>query len=282
MVQIATYNDRISVETPRGLVDISGASGGAFGPDPINVADHWSDFVGWAVSTDLSSAPARSGVQIGQPPLGRPRQVVAVGLNYPAYVDAHGGPPPTEPHIFTKLPSAVVGDQAKVRLVSDSVSTEVELALVIAKTPTDVSPADALDYVAGATIAEDLVDNAPFIAAKQGNGPAPNLQPAKSRPGFAPLGPRLVTLDELPPLDALELELTINGVLEQKASTADQLFKVPEVISWLSSRIILLPGDVVLTGSPGYLHRVDKPHLKPGDTAVARISGIGSLTTTFV
>jgi 2-keto-4-pentenoate hydratase/2-oxohepta-3-ene-1,7-dioic acid hydratase in catechol pathway len=283
MVAIGSIDGRAVIRTSKGFADVALASQGAFGPAPTAVFERWTEFYDWARAADLSKAPAWDTPQeeLSDIPVGLPRQALGLSVNYKATLDYHGVKAPLTPNIFAKLTSSLTGNNSTISLVSGEVTTEVEVGVVIGKAAERVSEEKALDYVAGVAVTQDLYDYSLASAAKAAGVLAPLVNPSKSRPGFAPIGPVVVSLDELPPVDRLRLRLKINGELRQDATTAGFLFSIPEIISQLSHQIVLYPGDILLTGSPGYLDSSKSRNLRPGDTVEAEIEGVGTQKITL-
>jgi 2-keto-4-pentenoate hydratase/2-oxohepta-3-ene-1,7-dioic acid hydratase in catechol pathway len=208
-------------------------------------------------------------------PLPRPGKVVAVGLNYLGHATEQEQLPPSEPLVFAKLPSAVVGHGAEIvwdPALARQVDAEAELAVMIGRRARHVSVADALDYVLGYTACNDV--SARDLQAADGQWVR-----AKSLDTFCPMGPVLVTADELPDPSGLRIECRVNGTSMQSASTADMHFSVSQLISWCSASFTLEPGDVIATGTPpGVGIYRDPPRLlADGDEVVVEIERIGRL-----
>jgi 2-keto-4-pentenoate hydratase/2-oxohepta-3-ene-1,7-dioic acid hydratase in catechol pathway len=260
-------------------IDVGRASGARFGPDPHDLLDRWNAFRAWAASAALPPPQPLDERALG-PPVPRPRQVFAIGLNYRAHADEAGyGELPPLTATFTKFPTCLAGPHADVALPTPRVDWEVELVVAIGAAAERVPAADAWDVVAGVTVGQDL--SARDI---QHAGEKPQFSLGKSFAGFGPTGPWLVTPDELPERDALALSCALNGETVQRASTAEMLFAVPELIAALSGVCRLLPGDLIFTGTPaGVGSRRDPPRfLRAGDELVSEIDGIGRLVTRFV
>jgi 2-keto-4-pentenoate hydratase/2-oxohepta-3-ene-1,7-dioic acid hydratase in catechol pathway len=260
----------------RGL-DVQGASGGRFGSDPQAIYERWAEFEIWAADADFAAAIEIDSRRLG-PPVPRPRQVFALGLNYAMHAQEAGLELPPMPLTFTKFPSCIVGPHATVNVATDRVDWEVELVLVIGELAHRVQDAEAWEHVAGVTVGQD-------ISARdvQGMGSPPQFSLGKSFPGFGPTGPWLVTPDALPNRNDLGLGCTVNGEQMQRDRTSSMLFDVSQTIVRLSAICPLLPGDLIFTGTPaGVGNRMDPPrYLKPGDEVVSTIEGIGSITTRF-
>ena len=199
----------------------------------------------------------------------------AIGLNYRGHAEEAGLDLPTTPMVFTKFPTSVTGPNDPILLPPGSVDFEAELVAVIGRRAESVSEDEAWDYVAGLTIGQDLSERD-----LQTRPPAPQqFSLAKSFPGFAPIGPVLVTADELANRDDLEIGCFLNGELMQKARTSDLIFPVPALVAHLSSVLPLLPGDLIFTGTPSGVGWARDPQrfLQPGDELVTYVEGIGEL-----
>ena len=208
-----------------------------------------------------------------------PNRIFAVGRNYAAHAEEAGRVPPTEPIIWMKLRASVVGHEAEVAIPAasaEAVDFEGELAVVIGRPGFRVPPERALGLVGGYTVAND-------VTARDVQARMPQWTLAKSLPGFSPLGPALVTADELPDPQALHLTTRVNGEVRQSAPTAAMLYPVASLISFLSSLVPLAPGDVIETGTPAGVgwHALPRRTLRPGDVVEVTIEPIGTLRTRF-
>jgi len=205
-----------------------------------------------------------------------PSKVVAMGLNYMDHCREQNIEPPKEPIIFAKFPSAVVGPGAAIRwdpALTQQVDYEAELAVVMGRTARRVSAAEALDYVAGYTICNDVsARNLQFGDGQWVRG--------KSLDTFCPLGPWLVTRDEIPDPHNLAIRCTVNGDVLQDSTTAEVIFRVDQLIEFISRAFSLLPGDVIATGTPDGVGVFRSPQifLQDGDVVTVEIEGLGQLT----
>ena len=203
----------------------------------------------------------------------------AIGLNYREHAAETGHDVPTAPVVFTKFASSITGPVSEVTLPKGSTDWEVELVVVMAKPSRHVPVDQAWGHVAGLTIGQDLSERV-----LQRSGPAPQFGLAKSFAGFAPMGPAVVTVDELDNPDDLELGCTVNGEQMQRSRSSDMIFSVPELVAYLSGVVTLLPGDVIFTGTPPGvgMGRTPPRFLKAGDRLDSWIEGLGELHQTFV
>ena len=218
---------------------------------------------------DLQQMPLISkGTRLGAP-VGGVRQFVAIGLNYRKHAEESGLEIPKEPVVFTKALGSLAGPDDDVELPdgSETGDWEIELAFVIGTRAKKVPVAQALSHVAGYCLANDVSERDWQI---KRNG---QWGKGKSFDGFGPLGPWLVTSDELPDPQTIPLELAVNGQVKQQSNTSDMIFSVAEILAYLSEFMTLLPGDVVITGTPAGVGLGMKPQqfLKRGD--VMTLSG---------
>ncbi|MES2535794.1 MAG: fumarylacetoacetate hydrolase family protein [Pseudomonadota bacterium] len=223
---------------------------------------------------DLSRMPlVAAGTRLGAPVAGT-RQFVAIGLNYRKHAEESGMDIPKEPVVFTKALTSIGGPNDDITMPTDSVATdwEVELGFVIGTLARKVAVDQALNHVAGYCLANDVSERDWQI---KRNG---QWGKGKSFDGFGPIGPWLVTADELPDPQNIPLELKVNGVVTQSSNTADQIFSVAEVVSYLSQFMTLLPGDLVITGTPAGVGLGMKPpkFLSRGDVMELSAGALGT------
>jgi len=204
-------------------------------------------------------------------PILRPGKIVALGLNYVLHAKEGSFPVPEEPIIFMKAGSSVIGPDETVRIPRGlgRMDHEVELAAVIGRKATGVRKKDAYRYIAGYCICNDVT--ARTLQTRDINQRHPWFR-SKSFDTFTPLGPWLVTADEIKPPVHLHLECRVNGKVRQKANTQDLVFDIPTVIQFISRYITLDPGDVISTGTPAGIGQI-----RDGDTMVCKIDGLGIL-----
>ena len=213
----------------------------------------------------------------GSPRIGVPvagiRQLPAIGLNYRRHAMEANMAIPTEPVIFFKAITSISGPNDPIILPhkSDATDWEIELAIVIGRTARRVSEASAFDYIAGYTIANDVSEREWQL---NRNG---QWSKGKSFDTFCPLGPWLVTRDEVADPQSLALELTVNGEVRQSSNTSDMIFSIPNMVSYCSQFMTLLPGDVIITGTPQGVGWAMKPRnmLKLGDRVRLSIAKLG-------
>jgi 2-keto-4-pentenoate hydratase/2-oxohepta-3-ene-1,7-dioic acid hydratase in catechol pathway len=212
-----------------------------------------------------------------------PRSILAVGLNYRAHAEESGKTLPDYPMIFMKLPGAVQHPGEPIVLPrvlkSEKVDYECELAVIIGKRCKNVRRAEALDYVLGYTCANDV--SARDWQLELGGG---QFCRGKTFDTFCPMGPCLVTTEEITDPHTLGIRTFVNGEKRQDSSTADLIFDVPALIEFLSGSTTLEPGTTIITGTPSGVGRAMDPpvYLQPGDVVTIEIDGIGSITNPVV
>lgn len=209
-------------------------------------------------------------------PVTRPPKIICLGLNYRDHAIETNTKIPTEPVVFSKYPTAVLGPNAPIQLPPDSqkVDFEAELVIVIGRGGRNIPEADALLHVAGYTCGQDV--SARDYQIERGGG---QWMIGKTFDTFAPMGPVLVTPDEIPDPHNLRIQCRVNGQTMQDSNTGQQIFRVPQVIAYLSRVMTLEAGDVIFTGTPPGVGMARKPpvYLKAGDMVEIEIEGIGIL-----
>jgi 2-keto-4-pentenoate hydratase/2-oxohepta-3-ene-1,7-dioic acid hydratase in catechol pathway len=274
MMRLANLDGRATLLTGAGTgVDIATASGEHFGPGIAALYPKWDELREWAADPPASH-PMPSRAKVGAPSPA-PAQVFAIGLNYRDHAAESGMDVPAIPATFTKFPACLTGDDAEVALPSGQVDWEVELVVVIGTPAHRVTATNGWRHVAGLTVGQDLSErHVQFAAGGQ-------FSLGKSYPGFGPLGPLLVTPDELSDPDDLAIGCSVNGEEVQKSRTSELVFGVARLVAELSAIVPLLPGDVIFTGTPAGVGFTRRParFLRPGDVITSTIEGIGTLTT---
>jgi acylpyruvate hydrolase len=224
---------------------------------------------------------ARKGKQIGpiagvrlRAPVPLPGKVVCAGLNYRDHAQESGQPIPTSPILFAKFANAVIGPGEEIEIppITVQVDYEAELGVVIGRRAQAVSVAESLDYVLGYTCLND-------VSARDLQFADGQWMRGKSLDTFCPIGPWIVTTDEIPDPQALGIRCLVNGRVLQDSSTKQMVFSVAELVSFISQGITLEPGDLIATGTPPGVGFARKPPvwLVPGDVVAVEIEGIGVL-----
>jgi acylpyruvate hydrolase len=254
------------------------------GINDLTAATGWDD-VGDLLASGASIGEAEGGELIDpdtvalRAPLPRPGKIVCVGLNYHDHCREQGIEPPPYPPLFAKFANAIAspGDEITRPRATEKLDLECELAVVIGRRGKGIAPEDALGHVFGYTILND-------ITMRDLQREDHRWLRAKGSDGFAPIGPVVVTADELPNADSLSLRSSVNGETWQDSSTAEMVFDVPTIIAFASRTITLEPGDIIATGTPaGVGHFQDPPrYLHHGDQLRCEIEGIGALENSVV
>ncbi len=269
--------EKPGVVTDAGMFDVS-AFGEDFGErfletDGLHRLAQW-----WAANGDQCPR-VPDGTRLGAP-LQRPSKIICIGLNYADHARETGAAIPKEPIVFFKSTSSLVGPNDNLIIPGNSVKTdwEVELAVIIGKKASYVDEHDAMDYVAGYALHNDYSERE-FQLERGGQ-----WVKGKSNDTFAPLGPWLVTKDEIADINNVRLWLTVNGKKMQDGNTSNLIFNVPFIVSYLSQFMTLLPGDVISTGTPAGVGLGFNPQifLKAGDVVELGIDGLGTSKQTAV
>lgn len=218
-------------------------------------------------------------IRLGSP-VARPSKIVCIGLNYADHAKETGAALPTEPVVFMKASTALTGPFDNIIIPKNSVKTdwEVELAVVMEQKASYVEESEAMNYVAGYCLHNDVSERE-FQLERGGT-----WDKGKGCDSFAPIGPWLVTKDEIKDVDSLRLWLTVNDKKMQDGTTANFIFKIPYLVSYVSQFMTLLPGDIISTGTPAGVGLGFNPqiYLKPGDVIELGIDGLGSSRQTCV
>jgi 2-keto-4-pentenoate hydratase/2-oxohepta-3-ene-1,7-dioic acid hydratase in catechol pathway len=285
-VRFANVDGRGAVVVGDGYIDVGDASDAALPYAPMALLDRWPEVVAWSETLPARDVRPLDPSRLAAP-VPRPGSIFGLVANYPPATR----PEPAVPMVFGKFPNSICGPfddivlpaAAALPMNSEWTVLEAELAVVIGTGGRRIEASDALHRVAGFTVAQDITERVHEFGPRGttvGTMEYASLKSmGKSLDTFCPLGPVLVTLDELSSPNALDLECRLNGEIVQRASTAELLFNVAELVAFLSSFATLRPGDVVLTGTPtptgGQL-----PRLSVGDVIETTISGIGTLRNT--
>jgi len=215
------------------------------------------------------------------PAVTRPSKIICVGLNYKKHADETKASYPEIPILFNKFANALTGHLSEIAVprTTERLDHEVELGIVIGKTGKHIEEKNALNYVFGYCTTNDL-------SARDIQKRTSQRMTGKTNDGFAPVGPYLVTKDEIENPNALQLTTTVNGEVRQNSNTSDMIFSCEELISYISNYMTLKPGDLIMTGTPeGVI--LGKPieervYLQPGDQVTVEVEKLGALTNTFI
>ncbi len=208
------------------------------------------------------------------PPIPHPDKILCIGINYKDHIEETNSETPEHPVVFSKYSNTIIGPGDAIHLpaISRMVDYEAEFAVVMGRTARNVAKADALDYVGGYTILND-------VSARDFQKRTSQWTIGKSFDTFAPIGPVLVTTDEIPDPHVLDIKLRLNGAEMQSSNTRQLLFNVNDLIADITAAITLQPGDIISTGTPGGVGMAREPQvlLKPGDAIEVEVEGIGIL-----
>ncbi|MCX5042380.1 fumarylacetoacetate hydrolase family protein [Aldersonia sp. NBC_00410] len=277
-MRIVNQHNRLGLITAAGVVDVNTASGGRFPSDPSAIFAQWRKFRQWALEAPDGPVTELDATALG-PPVPRPPQVFAIGLNYRDHAAEAGLELPATPQVFTKFPGSVTGPTTTIDLPSAAVDFEAELVVVIGLPTRHVESENAWSHVAGLTIGQDLSDRVVQL-----KPPAPaQFSLGKSFAGFAPIGPVLVTPDEFADPDDLEIGCTLSGEQMQKARTSDFIFSIPDIIAYLSAVLPLFPGDLIFTGTPAGVGWAREPKrlITARDELLTYVENIGHMRHRF-
>ncbi|MFK8081634.1 MAG: fumarylacetoacetate hydrolase family protein [Granulosicoccus sp.] len=245
------------------------------GPDQLDDAS-----LAKLAAIDLKSLPAVPASIRRGPPVSGIRKIVCIGLNYSDHAAESGLPIPAEPVVFMKADTSIAGpnDDVVMPLISKKLDWEVELGIIMGKEAHYIEESDALDYIAGYCVVNDVSEREFQI---EGTG---QWTKGKSHDTFCPLGPELTTRDEIPDPQSLDLWLDIDGQRLQTGSTSLMIFSVAHIVSYLSRYMTLRPGDLISTGTPPGVGLGFKPprYLKAGEVMSLGIQGLGEISQTVV
>lgn len=276
---------RLGLATDAGVVDVPATAAALGVKAPATIEALFQDYErGHEALLGIQSRLGRGGAVMGAgktsaPPVARPGKIIAIGLNYHAHARECNLPVPETPVVFAKFPSTLVGTGAEVEMPIDDpkLDYEAELAIVIGRRARRISGEQALNYVAGYLNAND-------ISARGLQFRSPQWVLGKTCDGFCPVGPFLVTADEVGDPARLSVRCEVNGVRRQTGQVADMIFSCQTIIEYLTRYMTLEPGDIILTGTPPGV-AVGQPEpvwLRPGDVVAVEIDGLGRLENRIV
>jgi 2,4-didehydro-3-deoxy-L-rhamnonate hydrolase len=275
-VRIANVGGRAHAVVDGRLVDVERASGRRLPSDLLALIGRLGEVERLDIPDD---APSEDGVRLAAP-VPRPSKILACALNYRGHAEEAGLQLPDAPVLFAKLPSALAGptDDIVIPAGRDKVDWEAELVVVISRRGKDIPAVQAWDYVAGLMCGQDVSDRGEqFRSVRQ-------FTLAKSRDSYAPIGPFLVTPDELRDPDDLAIRCVVDGEEVQSSRTSDLIFPIAELIEFVSLWATLEPGDLIFTGTPGGVGDSREPprYLRPGNVVETEIEGLGTMRNACV
>jgi 2-keto-4-pentenoate hydratase/2-oxohepta-3-ene-1,7-dioic acid hydratase in catechol pathway len=287
---IHVNQEKLGVKTKEGIIDVQAASQahGISAPQSIEAVIRGGNEASAQLDAVIKAAlesPSPSYILDESslsfaPAVSSPQKIICVGLNYRKHAEETKAEIPTSPILFNKFANALAGHGGTVELplTSNEVDYEAELAIIIGKSAKNVEEEDALDYVFGYSCANDL-------SARNLQRRTSQWMLGKSCDGFAPIGPYIVTADEIKDPDSLAISCSVNGIQKQNSNTADMIFSCSSIVSYISKHMTLVPGDVILTGTPegvviGY-PKDQRVYLKAGDVVAVQIDRLGELVVTM-
>ena len=277
-MRIANVEGRGSLIIDGRVVDVESATSGRISSAPMELID----LRNHPLMAELASVDGCDDISESRlgPPVPNPGKVIAIALNYRSHAEEANKPIPTEPHVMVKFSTCITGPYDDVLMHDlEMVDYEVELVLAIGRHGTRIPSTSAWDHISGLTVGNDVSDRN-----EQFRPPIKQFSMAKSYDRFGPIGPVLVTPDDLPDRDDLEISLKVDGEPRQHARTSDFIFPVPFLIEWLSRYVTLEVGDLIFTGTTGGVgDSMDPPtYLRNGQIVEASIEGIGKIRNRFV
>lgn len=274
--RLATMEDRAVLATNDGVFDLERHAKGRFSSDPMEAVARFRELHDVAAGLG-PTADAPFSVDALGPCVPRPRKVFGIGLNYRAHAAETGAELPPTPLVFTKFPSCLVGPAADVVIYGPTTDWEAELVVVMGTRARDIPREDAWNHVAGLTCGQDVSERTTQFASKP-----PHFDLGKSFDTYGPIGPCVVSLDQLADLDDLSVGCAVNGERRQDARTNDLIFDVPALIAYISGICTLEPGDLIFTGTPSGVGVMTGTFLRPGDVITTTIEGLGTMTNRCV
>ncbi len=276
--KLANLDGRATLVWREGYSDVERASEGRFSHDMHDALSRWDRFQDWSqgMTPQISGSPD---MKLMGPPVPRPSQIFAIGLNYREHAAEAGYDTRGLPQVFTKFPSCLTGPFSHVAAASPRTDWEVELVAVLGRTGRDIGEDDAWSFVAGLMIGQDISARDVQLA-----GSAPQWSLGKSFAGFGPTGPWITSTRDCPGRDDLGIECELNGERMQSDRTSSMIWSVSELVARLSKVCELRAGDLIFTGTPaGIGNRRSPPrYIFPGDRLVSRIETLGEIVSEFV
>jgi 2,4-didehydro-3-deoxy-L-rhamnonate hydrolase len=269
-MKLANVSGRAALVLDDGIADVETASAGRFGPELAPIYDQWAAFAEFASGVTERTGPLVE-AELRCPV--SPRQVFAIGINYRGHSEESGVDVPEVPGVFTKFLAALGGPYDEIPLIGETNDWEVELVAVVGRRADHVDVADGWSHIAGLAVGQDISDrHLQFAAADQ-------WSLGKSRPGYGPVGPWVITPDALSDPNDLAISCSVDGESLQESRTSNLIFPIPRLIAEISAITPLESGDIIFTGTPPGVGFVRQPprYLQPGQILESRIEGIGAL-----
>jgi 2-keto-4-pentenoate hydratase/2-oxohepta-3-ene-1,7-dioic acid hydratase in catechol pathway len=269
---LAAANDRAVLVKHDGIYDLERHSDGRLAADPMQAIASYATLHGVADGLgDTPDAPLDS-VTLGLC-VPRPHKAFGIGLNYRSHADEGSMELPPTPLVFSKFPNCLVGATDDIVIYGPTTDWEAELVVVLGTRARDIAAADAWEHVAGLTCGQDISERITQFSSKP-----PHFDLGKSFDTYGPIGPCIVSIDQLPDPSDLAITCDVNGDRKQDARTSDLIFSIPELIAHISGVCTLEPGDLIFTGTPSGIGAMTGTFLKPGDVVTTTIEGLGTMT----
>ncbi|WP_439681074.1 fumarylacetoacetate hydrolase family protein [Embleya sp. MST-111070] len=279
-MRFANVNGRSTLVTGRATgIDLARAAGDESLADPGTALSRWEEVTARTAGLDHGSPPPGASVTWSENdllcPSPAPGQIICIGLNYVSHALESRLAIPEHPFVFAKFASSLAAPFGPVTIADDTVDWEAEVVVVIGRTAHRVLESEAWSHVAGITAGQDISDRS--VQNRLGVNSQPTL--GKSRPGYGPVGPFIVTPDEFDDRDDIGITCTVNGERVQSGSTGDLIFGIPKVIAYLSDIVVLRPGDLIFTGTPSGvgIGRTPARFLRDGDVLETTVEGVGTM-----
>lgn len=274
--RLANKDDRAVLVKGDGIYDLEKASGGTFSSDPMDAIARHADL--HAVADALGDTPDG---KFDEDELGicvpRPQKIFGIGLNYRAHAEESQMEIPPNPLVFAKFVNCLDRGNADIIIFGPTTDYEAELVLVMGSRARDIPEDQAWDHIAGLTCGQDVSERGTQFASKP-----PHFDLGKSFDTFGPIGPCVVSPDQLPDPSNLHLTCDLNGERKQDTQTDDLIFGIEKLVSYISGICTLEPGDLIFTGTPSGVGFMAGTFLKPGDVLTTTIEGLGTMTNTCV
>ena len=277
-MRLANASGRAALVVDGTVVDLERASAGRLPSDPMAALARWDEIRDFSADVGPDDAAPLDGTRLG-PPVPGPQKVFGIALNYRPHAEESGMALPEAPSVFTKFPSCLAGPADDIVLPSAAVDWEVELVVVIGRAGRRIPEERALEHVAGYCVGQDISERRVQLA-----GDRPQFSLGKSFDSFGPIGPAVVSLDEIPDPHDLALRCEVSGEVVQDGRTRDLIFPVPALIAYLSRICTLAAGDLIFTGTPDGVGVARRPprFLQPTDVVVSTIEHLGTMTNRCV
>jgi 2-keto-4-pentenoate hydratase/2-oxohepta-3-ene-1,7-dioic acid hydratase in catechol pathway len=257
--------------------DVSAASDGSLPSEPMSALGHATELSAMASTLGMREPTGMVADVVVGPPVPRPQKSFGIGLNYSDHAAEGSMEVPKNPLVFTKFPSCLVGPTADVELRSDFCDYEGELVVVIGEGGKDIPREMAWQHVVGVMVGQDISDRKAQFASKP-----PHFDLGKSFDTFGPIGPVVVSMDEIADPRALRIVTSVNGEERQNDTVSSLIFDVPTLIAYLSQITTLVTGDLIFTGTPAGVGATQGKFLTDGDVIVTTIDGIGTISNRCV